>query len=137
MRVRSGDLVQIELTIQSATSLEHVVVEDLLPAGLEIENPRLVGNAADMVNHADQDQFQAFAVARSDMRDDRLILVGDLTRPGSGKYLYTARAITAGHFVLPPVKGECMYDLGTNSLWGAGTLEVLPAERRKAVAGNE
>ena len=39
--VRSGDLVQVELTVSSPTVLENLVVEDLLPGGLEVENPRL------------------------------------------------------------------------------------------------
>ena len=65
------------------------------------------------------------------MREHRLILVGHLTRAGSGKYCYTARAVTAGKFVLPPVKAECMYDSSVNSLWGSGTFVVLPAETGK------
>ncbi|HET6248719.1 MAG TPA: MG2 domain-containing protein [Tepidisphaeraceae bacterium] len=146
MQVRSGDLVQVELKIQAASALDNLVIEDLLPAGLEIENPRLLGNAAGVpvAPHAraarvneDGDNAPAFASVRADMRDDRLILVGHLTQAGTGTYLYTARAVTAGKYVLPPVKGECMYDSGVNSLSGAGTFEVLPAGALKvARAGN-
>ncbi len=138
-RVHSGDLVQVELSIQSATPLEHVVIDDLLPAGLEIENPRLEGNAAGLgvkpahkaVAGDGAEESPAFVAARADMRDDRLILVGTLARAGTGTYLYTARAVTPGKYVLPPVKGECMYDLGISSLWGTGTFEVLPIGNAK------
>jgi hypothetical protein len=136
MRVHSGDLVQVELTVQAAGPIDLAVIEDLLPAGLEIENPRLAGNAAGVVlkapqrhRHTDQGDgpvVPVFEPIRSDMRDDRLILVGNLSAAGSATYVYTARAVTPGKYVLPPVKGECMYDSGVNSLWGAGMFEVVP-----------
>lgn len=125
-RVRSGDLVQVELTIASETSLEHVAIDDLLPAGLEIENPRLQTTAADAAERpADGSKPNFFQDARLDMRDDRLVLIGRLTAAGSGTYVYTARAVTPGMFVLPPAHAECMYDTGTNSLGATGTFEVL------------
>ncbi|HEY2585887.1 MAG TPA: MG2 domain-containing protein [Tepidisphaeraceae bacterium] len=126
-RVRSGDLVQVELTIASATPLEHVAIDDLLPAGLEIENPRLETTAADAADRPRDDaKPNVFQDARLDMRDDRLVLIGRLTASGSGTYVYTARAITPGTFALPPAHAECMYDTGTNSLGETGTFEVLP-----------
>ena len=126
-RVHSGDLVQVELSISSATPLHHIVIDDLLPAGLEIENPRLKTTAAQSVDPADPNTVSKFHDARVDMRDDRIIVVGDLEADGTGTYVYTARAVTPGTFVLPPVHGECMYDIATNSLSGNGTFQVLPA----------
>lgn len=41
----SGQLVRVQLTLQSSLKLDDVALEDMLPAGLEIENPRLVGSA--------------------------------------------------------------------------------------------
>ncbi|HSU68197.1 MAG TPA: hypothetical protein VLJ39_15065, partial [Tepidisphaeraceae bacterium] len=127
-RVRSGDLVQVELTISSDTPLEYIAIDDLLPAGLEIENSRLLTTAADAAEPTPGAQpVNVFHDSRLDMRDDRLILIGDLTAAGKGTYVYTARAVTAGKFVLPPVHAECMYDTATNSLSPGGTFEVLPA----------
>ena len=60
------------------------------------------------------------------MRDDRMIVIGDLSA-GVGRYVYTCRAVTPGTFALPPAHAECMYDLGTNSLSGAGTFTVIGA----------
>ena len=111
MRVRSGDLVQVELTLQANMPLDHVVIEDLLPAGLEIENPRLEGNGAAIVDRPRKQSHrfaisplaegQTFDVVRTDMRDDRMILVGRLTQSGQGTYLYTARAVTPGRYRTP------------------------------------
>ena len=126
--VHSGDLIQVELTISSDTPLQHIVIDDLLPAGLEIENPRFKTTTADTTERRqDGQQPNAFTDARLEMRDDRLVLMGSLIAAGSGAYVYTARAVTPGTFILPPVRAECMYDNATNSLSGAGTFRVLPA----------
>jgi len=125
--VHSGDLVQVELTIASQTPLEHVVIDDLLPAGLEIENPRLTTTAPDSAEQPEDRQPNVFQDARLEMRDDRLVLIGGLPNAGAGTYVYTARAVTAGTFVLPPVRAECMYDNAINSISGGGTFVVIPA----------
>jgi uncharacterized protein YfaS (alpha-2-macroglobulin family) len=127
-RVHSGDLVQVELTIGSNTALEHIAIDDLLPAGLEIENPRLKTTAADTTDQPQEGRiFNRFSDARLDMRDDRLVLIGNLSGAGTGTYVYTARAVTPGTFVLPPAHAECMYDSAINSISAGGTFEVLPA----------
>lgn len=125
-RVRSGDLVRVELSINAATPLQNLVLDDLLPAGLEIENPRLKTSVTSEAGDAAGRAEDPFHDTRLEMRDDRLVLMGDLLRAGTGTYVYTARAVTAGTYVLPPVRGECMYDSGTQSISDAGTLEVVP-----------
>ena len=129
-RVASGDLVQVELSISSDTPLQNLVIEDLLPAGLEIENPRLQTTGANVAERPSNGQANVFADTRLDIRDDRLVIVGDLVSAGTGRYVYTARAVTPGHFVLPPVHAECMYDRGANSLFGGGSFDVAASESR-------
>ena len=127
-RIQSGDLVQVELSISADTPLEYIAIDDLLPAGLEIENPRLATTAVDVVTPAEaQRKVNMFQDARLDMRDDRLVLIGNLSGAGTGTYMYTARAVTPGIFVLPPAHAECMYDSAINSLSGGGTFEVISA----------
>jgi hypothetical protein len=128
-RVRSGDLVQVELSIASSSPLEYIAIDDLLPAGLEIENPRLLTTATDAVEQPKEGQSgNRFQDSRVDMRDDRLVVIGHLTSAGTGTFVYTARAVTPGKFVLPPAHAECMYDSGTNSLTEGGTFEVLSSQ---------
>lgn len=130
-RVRSGDIVLVELTIRTPMALPHIVIADLLPAGLEIENPRLeTTEKAEVSDPGDKPRVQVpgFENPRLDIRDDRMILVDRMTRAGEARYTYIARAITAGTFTIPPVHAECMYDSGRQSTFsGARTLTVLPA----------
>jgi uncharacterized protein YfaS (alpha-2-macroglobulin family) len=135
--------VKVELTVESAAALENVVIEDLLPAGLEIENPRLVTQAPAHRDGADEPGAAGgpprFDDRRLDVRDDRLILVGHLSAKGAARYVYTSRAVAPGAFVVPPVRGECMYDAGTSSIsGGGGELRVTSAEAAKvADVGHE
>jgi len=114
--------------------LRHVVVEDLLAAGLEIENPRLTtaSDAVDLPPAA-----SSFVDAKLDMRDDRLVLIGDLVAAGGGTFVYTARAVTAGSFVLPPVHATCMYDTAINSLADGGRFEITAAGSPRIANLNE
>jgi hypothetical protein len=135
--LQSGQLVQVELDVQSGAPLENLVIEDLLPAGLEIENPRLEGQADDtQTQKPNRKEDNAFACNRVEMRDDRLVVMGQMTEAGEGRFIYTARAVTAGDFVLPPVSGECMYDLGTSSINGAARIKVKRASTA-AMAGTD
>ncbi|HTW95858.1 MAG TPA: MG2 domain-containing protein [Tepidisphaeraceae bacterium] len=130
--VRSGDLVKVELTIEAPPDESNLVIDDLLPAGLEIENPRLSTSAQE---DEDTSQIPDLARVRVDMRDDRLILMADMPGAATARYEYLARAVTRGTFIIPPVRIEAMYDIATNALsGGGGRLIVQPMESNFASA---
>jgi hypothetical protein len=94
--------IEIESTERS---LANVVIADLLPAGFEIENPRL-GSSPGMPwlpKEKSQAQYQ-------DIRDDRILLFVNLPAKKKQHYYYGIRVIAAGDFVVPPVAAECMYN---------------------------
>ena len=124
--VRSGQLLNVEITLKCPQPSDGVVIEDLLPAGLEPENPRLDGTRGEeSKQERATDGSQQFAVNRQDFRDDRVVLFGDVSEPGTYRCRYRARAVTTGTFVIPPVSAECMYDLSLHGRSaGGGTLTV-------------
>jgi uncharacterized protein YfaS (alpha-2-macroglobulin family) len=128
LEIASGAAVKVRLTLETPSDLRNVVVEDLLPAGLEIENPRLVtaAKAESEDQQATEKKTMALSPNRLDMRDDRLVLVADL-QAGASTFTYLARAVTTGTFVVPPVHAECMYDPGINSLADGGGKLVVTA----------
>jgi uncharacterized protein YfaS (alpha-2-macroglobulin family) len=121
--IRSGDLVLVELTLKSSVPEHGLAIEDLLPAGLEIENAHLAtaskteNNTMDAADPARN--LPLFGAARVDARDDRMVAIGSMPA-AKAKWTYLARAVTPGIFVLPPVRVEAMYDLNTNAISGAG-----------------
>jgi uncharacterized protein YfaS (alpha-2-macroglobulin family) len=155
-QIEQGDIVvcRLRLTSEKGT-VENVVVADLIPAGLEIENPRLVNRSglewirerpADAPPREDNEETNArdrrrgrsrrpparsagsgrdfLSVDYLDVRDDRLLLF-TTARSRTQEFLYGLRAVTAGAFVLPPVKAEAMYDPDVRSIRGGGKVTVV------------
>jgi hypothetical protein len=111
--VSRGDRITAALTITPASGMRNLVVVDMLPGGMEIENPRLTGEG-------DERQY---AGIRSEMRDDRLILfIDNLVKPV--EYRYMLRAVSKGTFTLPPVAAEGMYEPENAFLGASGTVEI-------------
>ncbi len=121
--VRSGELVRVELTVDGPADLPNVVLEDLLPAGLEVENARLATAARDVAAPDTANEPPPFGDV-TDVRDDRVVIVGTVAGGGRGRATYLARAVTPGVYVAPPARAEAMYDLNTNGLSATGSLTV-------------
>lgn len=117
---RQNDLVVVKLTIQAADAageVKNVAITDLLPAGLEIENPRLgATREIGFVAKADQPDYL-------DVRDDRLNLFTTAT-PKPKTFYYLARAVSKGTFKLGPVSADAMYNAEYHSYNGAGVVRV-------------
>lgn len=119
--VKQNDLLVVRITLTSSVDrLDYVAVSDLLPAGLEIENPRLTeATAYPFIGNATVPEYM-------DIRDDRINLYTSF-RGGKRQqvFYYAVRAVTAGSFVYPPVTAEAMYDGRYSSTAGAGTFRVV------------
>ncbi|AQG81173.1 alpha-2-macroglobulin family protein [Spirosoma montaniterrae] len=117
--VRQNDLVVVKVTVASTNGLniDNVVVTDLLPAGLEVENPRLT-------EQRDMDWLKGAATPdHFDLRDDRINFYTSAT--GAEKvFYYQARAVSKGRFVLGPVSADAMYNGEYRSYHGAGVVVV-------------
>ncbi len=106
--LRLGDLVFVEVTVENTTgaAIQNLALVDRLPAGLEIENPRLGrGSMAGWINPA-----EVWVTDFQNMRDDRIAAFGTLPAKTARKVVYTVRAVTSGTYALPPVELEAMYD---------------------------
>src|SRR5262249_18669072 len=114
-----NDLVIVQLTLEKGYSgdVSNVVITDLLPAGLEIENPRtkeILG--MDWIKDAN-------APTALDVRDDRINLFVDLTSVRQ-TYYYAVRAVSPGIYRMGPVSAEAMYNGEYHSYNGGGTIRV-------------
>ena len=122
-RLRQGESYLVEWSIENARQLEHFVVADLLPAGLEVENPRLNANSRIGIQlpHAPSQP------SHMEVRDDRMVVVFEqLGRKFKAPhyYYYVVNAVTPGTFQQPGVVGECMYDPATRGASVAGQVVV-------------
>jgi uncharacterized protein YfaS (alpha-2-macroglobulin family) len=115
-----GEQIVVKITAETTErSLENVVVNDLLPACLEIENPRL--ETTGKLNWIPRDNYE---LDYMDIRDDRLLLYLSLYNGRKFQFYYSARMVAAGDFTVPPVAAECMYDPTIASAASSGHISV-------------
>lgn len=118
--IPQGEVVVAEITVQALTEdLENVAVIDLLPTGLEIENPRLQSRRG--IDWIGED---VYTPTYMDIRDDRIIFYGDFYQGQTAKLYYALRAVTAGSFALPPIRAEAMYAPMKSSVSSSGRIRV-------------
>ncbi|MBD2721658.1 alpha-2-macroglobulin family protein [Hymenobacter armeniacus] len=117
---RQNDLVVVKLTLEAgdgAGVIKNVAITDLLPAGLEIENPRI--GALRELNWAKDASTPDYL----DVRDDRINLFATATTTPQHFY-YLCRAVSKGTFKLGPVNADAMYNAEYHSYNGAGVVRV-------------
>lgn len=106
----------------------RLLLVDFLPAGFEIDNPRLVagGETGNL-----KWLGQMTETAHSEFRDDRFVAAFN-RRDGDRNAIsvaYIVRAVSPGKYAHPPAMIEDMYRPDRFARTEAGTLEVIPAAR--------
>ena len=122
--LRQGDLIVVKTRVRSvAGDVDNVVVQQLLPSGLEVENPRLATTESlPWVSDANLEPQSL------DLRDDRVLIFTDLPA-NSWQNLYSlTRAVSPGSFRLPPIHAEAMYN---PALRASGKRGGLVVEKRE------
>ena len=125
-----GDTVRVKITVLAPADRKYVVIEDMLPAGLEPVDTRLksidpklkaqLGAERDAEAKkragATKDTYSApwFRWYYSpwqhvDVRDDRTVLFAERLGRGVYEYIYYARATTPGDYFVAPVHAEEPY----------------------------
>ncbi len=118
---KQGELVIAEITVEALTSnLANVAVVDMLPAGFEIENPRLVTREG-----ASTANRKGYRPSYVDIRDDRLVFYGTFQLRRQERFYYALRAVTEGTFTVPPVSAEAMYDPTKSAVASMGTIQIV------------
>ncbi|MCP4632481.1 MAG: hypothetical protein GY855_06105, partial [candidate division Zixibacteria bacterium] len=122
--IQLGDQVVVRITAKATDkNLQNVVINDMLPACFEIENPRIKTSAKlSWLPRNSRD------VSYMDVRDDRLLLFNDLRSGKEFVYYYLLRAIASGEFRIPPIAAECMYDPTISSAGSSGAITVTETD---------
>lgn len=119
---KQNDLIVVKLSIDKSynSTIENVVITDMLPAGFEIENPRV-----NEIPGTDWIKNQ-YTPTHLDVRDDRInIFVDARNNAGSPQnYYYVVRAVTPGTYIQGPSAADAMYVGEYHSYHGAGVVVV-------------
>jgi alpha-2-macroglobulin len=112
--------VEVKLTNPRRVRVANLALVDGLPAGFEIENPRLQRGTTPAWVDADS-QWKVDAL---NVRDNRLELFGALEGGATRSFVYAVRAVTGGRFTQPPLEVEAMYDATVWAREPGGALSV-------------
>ena len=104
-----GDQILISYRISSEKPQSYVVIEDMLPAGLEVVNPNLelFGKFYSLPAETGSETAD---LSHSEMRDQQTNLYFDELPAGMRSYSVLARATAAGLFAWPAAQISPMYD---------------------------
>jgi uncharacterized protein YfaS (alpha-2-macroglobulin family) len=122
--IKVGDVVKVSVKFTADRSrdryyrnLEYLVVDDPLPAGLVAINSAI--KTEEPVGEENEDNYYSrywtnggywrFAPNFFEIRDDRVLAFRDRIWGGSYEYVYYARAVTEGTFIMPSTKVQLMY----------------------------
>jgi uncharacterized protein YfaS (alpha-2-macroglobulin family) len=124
---KHGELYIVQLIIDpDKHERNNIVIEDLLPAGLEIENESLATSA--IVPWIAQ--HKPSQPEHQEARDDRMLLFpGRFSQPRT--YYYAVRAVTKGEFIYPAVSAECMYDPEIFCRTSPGHIQVIDEKEHR------
>jgi hypothetical protein len=101
----------------------RVIVADYLPAGFEIDNPRLVSSGETSTLDWIADGVEP---VHSEFRDDRFTAAFDRSAESSPAFTvaYVVRAVSPGRYVLPQAKVEDMYRPDRFGRTATGAIEI-------------
>ncbi|MGB4863286.1 MAG: Ig-like domain-containing protein [Tepidiformaceae bacterium] len=138
-----GDTVRVTMTILVPADRHYVVVEDLLPAGLEPIDPQLQTIDPALKAQLEAERRKAAESTQggyiapwfrwywspwqfTETRDDRTVLITDNLPKGVYEYTYYARATTPGDFFVGPAHAEETYFPETFGRSDSGRFVVEP-----------
>ncbi|MGP8231973.1 MAG: alpha-2-macroglobulin family protein [Methylovirgula sp.] len=108
-KITQNDRFVITLKVtESVASYSHLVLDDPLPAGLEIDNPDLYdGGDVDALSWVKSD----VQPTHTEYRDDRFVAAFDRDGQSAASFAvaYIVRAVTPGHYVAPAATIQDMY----------------------------
>lgn len=133
-KLAQNDRLVVVVTIKGEDEGGRVLIVDRLPAGLEVENPRLVDGG-------DIKTFdwlkRAREPAHTEFRDDRVVAAFDFFGNGrrnggpaaaEASVAYVVRAVTPGTYTHPAATVEDMYRPERHARSATGRLEVTTAK---------
>ena len=133
--LKVGELFVVHLQVNARRRLDNVLVEDLLPAGLEIENLNLSrGEGIGNLRIAGVNPAEAMAqswIRHREYRDDRFAAAIRVQPGRTVNLFYLVRAVTPGTYTVPPPFAGDMYTPAWHAIGESPrNMTVVPAGER-------
>jgi uncharacterized protein YfaS (alpha-2-macroglobulin family) len=126
--IAPGDLVRVQITVRVPHDTFYVVIEDLVPAGLEPLNERLNTTSHQEPDYSDMDwqlyRWQSYGYNHKEIRDGRVSFFVTTLPIGVSRFEYMVRATHDGTFVALPAEAWAMYEPEVWGRSGSGELTI-------------
>ncbi|MCP4021655.1 MAG: alpha-2-macroglobulin family protein, partial [Desulfobacteraceae bacterium] len=109
----SGDRILVEVGFSITRRLPDGLIVDLLPSGLELEDPNLAGSS--IIDEISVDKktvaqwHKQFIIRHTEYRDDRFVAAVDARPKRTFRIFYPVRVVSPGEYIVPPTLVEDMY----------------------------
>ncbi|MBI4130548.1 Ig-like domain-containing protein [Candidatus Roizmanbacteria bacterium] len=124
--VTAGEEIWTRLIMVAPSTLHHVIIEDMLPAGLEAVNESLATTSLLTTERiASSEDTNQLYFRHREIRDDRVVLFAETVAPGVYEYRYRVRPTSPGRYHHPPARAYNMYIPDISGHSSGGWLEVL------------
>jgi len=112
-KVEAGDMVRVDIIVDTPEDRRYVAVDDPLPAGLEPVTLDFATTRASLSPLTDdpnnRDYWSPEVFNHTEQRDDRVVLFSDVMPSGRHSYTYLARVTSTGSFIAPAARVHEMY----------------------------
>lgn len=108
-----GDLILVSIKVETEQRMPDLLLVDLLPAGLELENQNLKHSTNMSTLRVDgkavSKHISETDIRHQEYRDDRYVAALNIDWRKQARIFYLARAVTPGEYKVPPSFAEDMY----------------------------
>ncbi len=115
--VKSGDEIEVHLTVTGNSDRRYMMLEDYIPAGCEI-----VDDKSDLSGPY---RYWWGYCNNREARDEKMVFFNSYIGKDKRKYIYTMRAETPGEFDAMPARAELMYEPEVNGSSGKTHLSIF------------
>ena len=110
---KTGDLIQVRLTLVAETDLRYLVIEDKIPSGAEVLDTRLNTSRQDLAEYQVGTPFGNgwgwWYFNRPVVYDNKVIWTGNFVPAGTYEFLYTISLTHPGEFQVLPARAWQQY----------------------------
>lgn len=110
VKAKVGDVVRQHIEITVPVTRRNVIIEDFIPAGMEIVDTSLATEDQTLDAGEKSVKDKRLYPTHKEMRDDRQVLVVDTLPPGQYEFDYFLRALVPGTYTYLPARVSEMYN---------------------------
>ncbi len=126
--VQQGELVVVNLRVESDHNHPDTLIVDMLPAGFEIENQNLANSVSLETIKINKKSIKSLqersTIINTESLDDRFIAAVEISKYQSANVFYLMRAVTPGKYQIPAAFAEDMYQPEVRSIFNGDTTQV-------------